>query len=86
MTQLLFSGLAMRVDALAVDIGAFGELLVPAQHIAERHDRFDIVRVFLDQSFEVLFRLVRLVERIEIDRHLDGGVAMQRRIRPSTRA
>ncbi len=68
-------------DALGIDVGAFGELLVPAQNIAERHDRFEIVRVLLDQRVEVLLRLVRAVERIEIGRHLDRGIAMQRRIR-----
>ena len=37
--------------------------------------------MILDQRAEVLLRLVRAVERIEIGRHLDCGVAMQRRIR-----
>ena len=71
----------MRGDALGIDVGAFGELLVPAQNIAERHDRFEIVGMLLDQRFEMLLRLVGAVERIEIGRHLDRGIAMQRRIR-----
>ena len=71
----------MSGGGLGIHIAAFGKLLVSAQHIAKRHDRFEVVWVFLDQRLEVLLCLVRLVERIEIGRHLDGGVAMQRRTR-----
>ena len=60
---------------------AFRKLLVPALHVAERHDGFLVVREFLDQRGEMLLRLVGAVERVEIGGHLDRGVAVERRRR-----
>src|SRR5262245_64949624 len=61
-------GLADGVDALGIDVGTFGELLALAQHIAERHDGLEVVRVRGDQLFEARFRLVRAIERMEVER------------------
>ncbi len=73
-------GLVDRVDALAVDIRAFGELLAPAQDVAERHDCLDIARIGSDQLLEIGLRLVGLVQAVEVERHLDLGIARERRV------
>ena len=67
-------------DALAVDLRALVERLAPAQDVAERHDRVDVGRIVGDQLLQPLLGLVGAVERVEIDRELDLGVAPQRRI------
>src|SRR5262249_58629511 len=51
--------------------------ILPAQHIAKRHNCFEIIRILLDQPFQMLLRLVSAVKAVEIGGHLDGSVAMQ---------
>ncbi len=52
---------------------------MPAQHIAKRHNRFEIIRILLDQPFQMLLRLVSAVKAVKIGGHLDGSVAVQGR-------
>ena len=63
-------------NALGINVGTFCKLLAPALNVTQRHDRFKVVRMLLDQCFEMLLRLVGTVKAVEIGSHLDGGIAM----------
>ena len=64
---------------LRVGLGAVGEPLAAALDIAERHDGFDILRIFRRDALQDLDRLVAAVGGVEIGRELDLRVALQRR-------
>src|SRR6266403_4281822 len=64
-------GLADGVDALGIDVRAFSELLASPQDIAKRHDGLEVARIGGDQLFKARFRLVRAIERIQVERELD---------------
>ena len=58
-------------DGLAVDVGAFGELLAAAQDVAERHDRFGVLRMFGDQMLRAA-SWPRRCDRANRDRRRPG--------------
>src|SRR5262249_6280994 len=70
-------GLADGVDALGIDVRTFGELLASPQDIAKRHDRLEVGRIGSDQLFKARFRLVRAIERIQVERELNLRIGVE---------
>ena len=71
---------ASGIDALGVDVGAFGKLLAAAQHIAQCRDCLNLGRVIRDQPIKQRLRLVAALKRVEPERTLDLCTAIKRGI------